>query len=288
MLHSTAVNTLATETTEIMDLTYDIVRKAMLSAQGLLNAPEHQAGKEDILKLIERMGYLQIDTIQAVRRTQYLVLWSRLGDYDPAWLDELHDEGALFEYFAHALCYIPITSYPIYRGLMLEGNHTHRGWGNWAEKFSGLIEQVYQEVKARGPVSSSDFEKGIVISTGWGDLKHEKIALEYLFASGVLMVPYRRKFKRFYDLQERVLPDWDDSQAYDLKLALKAQITQAVYALGVAKENWITQYYHLKKNGLGELLSELVDDERLIKLTVEGEADPFYVHHERVAMVEAV
>ena len=84
----------------------------MLSAQGLLFAPENQAGNEDILKLIERMGYLQIDTIQAVRRTQYLVLWSRLGDYNPAWLDELHDEGALFEYFAHALCYIPIKDFP--------------------------------------------------------------------------------------------------------------------------------------------------------------------------------
>ena len=79
-------------------------------------ARQHAATKADLLPTIRQMGYLQIDTIQVVQRSQNLVLWSRLGDYDPDWLDEVHAAGQLFEYFAHALCYVPIEYYPTFRG----------------------------------------------------------------------------------------------------------------------------------------------------------------------------
>ena len=67
------------------------------------------------------MGVLQIDSISVVARSPYLVLWSRLGSYEPRWLDELLAEGALFEYWSHAACFIPIEDYGLYRRLMLEG-----------------------------------------------------------------------------------------------------------------------------------------------------------------------
>ncbi|MGD8278233.1 MAG: crosslink repair DNA glycosylase YcaQ family protein, partial [Gemmatimonadota bacterium] len=73
----------------------------MLAAQGLERRPRRRARKRDVLATIRRMGALQIDTIHVVARSPYLVLWSRLGDYDPAWLDELLEERRLFEYWAH-------------------------------------------------------------------------------------------------------------------------------------------------------------------------------------------
>ena len=62
------------------------VRALALHAQGL-GEPLRRGGRpsvEDVYAAIERVGWVQIDTLQVVRRAQYLTLWSRLGTYDPA------------------------------------------------------------------------------------------------------------------------------------------------------------------------------------------------------------
>src|SRR4030042_2532011 len=94
-------------------ISIQMARQVMLAAQGLDRALERPAVKADLLEMIRRMGVLQIDTIHVIARSPYLVLWSRLGDYAPAWLDELLAEGALFEYWAHAMCFLPIEDYPL-------------------------------------------------------------------------------------------------------------------------------------------------------------------------------
>jgi uncharacterized protein len=83
------------------------VRQMQLDAQGLLEPLPHPAQKRDVLSAIRRMGALQIDTISVIARSPYMVLFSRLGEYDPEWLDELLAEGELFEYWAHAACFYP-------------------------------------------------------------------------------------------------------------------------------------------------------------------------------------
>jgi len=85
-----------------MKLTPETVRTAMLAAQGLLSPPVGQVKKDDLLPVIQRMGYLQIDTIHAVRRSHLLVLWSRLGYFDPEWVYQIQAEGHLFEYYARS------------------------------------------------------------------------------------------------------------------------------------------------------------------------------------------
>src|SRR4051794_41388793 len=99
-------------------------RSMLLAAQGLAKPPTRPAKKKDVLAAIRRMGVLQIDTIHVVARSPYLVLWSRLGDYKPEWLDELLAEGKLFEYWSHAACFVPIEDYPLYRRQMLD--HQYR------------------------------------------------------------------------------------------------------------------------------------------------------------------
>jgi uncharacterized protein len=140
-----------------MHLTEITVRSAMLAALGLLTAPATPPSKSALLDGIRNMGYLQIDTIQAVRRSQYLVLWSRFGNYEPAWLDELHASGLLFEYYAHALCYLPIEDYPIFRGLILHDDHTGNGWGDWAEAHQDIIQHVRVGDPKPGPGVLSRF-----------------------------------------------------------------------------------------------------------------------------------
>ena len=100
----------------------------LLAAQGLFSLPERPAARDDVLGAIRRMGVLQIDSISVVARSPYLVLWSRLGAYDPIWLDELLAEGSIFEYWSHAACFIPIEDYGLYRRLMLARTEKSRAW----------------------------------------------------------------------------------------------------------------------------------------------------------------
>ena len=269
-----------------MKITKDTVRKAMLAAQGLLASPSHPATADDILPTIRRMQYLQIDTIHIVHRSQYLVLWSRLGDIKPDWLDDLHQSGALFEYYAHALCYLPLEDYPIFRGRMLHDDRVGDGWHRWASEHQHVIQRVREVIQARGPVCSADFDSE-TISTGWGDVKHEKLALQRMFSTGELMVPYRVKFQRYYDLRERVLPDWDDHMALDARAAKKALLVKAAQALGVAKVNWLGNYYALLKTGLDALAEELTSEGRLRQVEVEGWDEMGYVHPDQMSLVES-
>ena len=269
----------------MMQLSPNTVRKALLAAQGLLTPPPATAKKQDVITAIQHMGYLQIDTIQAVRRSQYLVLWSRLGDYDPSWLDEVHREGHLFEYYAHALCYIPIEDFKIFRGRILYDPRTGNNWKKWADKYPDMISHVRSVVEERGPVCSADFNSE-TISTGWGDVKQEKLALQRMFAAGELMVPFRENFHRYFDLRERVLPEWDDADALYADAAREALVIRAVKALGVAYEDWIAPYYQLLKTGLGDILANLVNAEHLLQVEIEGWEKPAYVHPEQLGLVE--
>src|SRR6266581_3262505 len=108
-----------------MRLSSDAARALMIAAQGLARSKE-PATKAGVLDTIRRMGALQIDTIHVVARSPYLVLWSRLGNYQPRWLDELLAEGALFEYWSHEACFLPIEDYPLYRARMLDA--ANMGW----------------------------------------------------------------------------------------------------------------------------------------------------------------
>src|SRR6266508_3932053 len=103
-----------------MRLSSDAARALMLAAMGLDRPPARRATKPAVLAAIRRMGALQIDTIHVVARSPYLVLWSRLGAYPPEWLTDLLAEGALFEYWAHEACFLPIEDYPLYRHRMID------------------------------------------------------------------------------------------------------------------------------------------------------------------------
>ena len=275
------------EETPLITLTQDCVRLVSLAAQDLLHPPTAPAAKCDLLPLIHRLAYLQIDTIHAVRRSQYLVLWSRLGDYNPAWLDEIHQEGHLFEYYAHALCYLPGEDYPIFRGRMLYDERVGKYWQGWADANPEVIEQVRSVVMENGPICSSDFNTPTV-PTGWGRIKQEKFALQRMFATGEMMVPFRVNFRRYYDLRKRVLPNWDDADALDAKAALEALILKAVYALGVAREDWVAPYYFLPKTDVLEILRHLAAQGKIKPVTIEGWKQPTYVHKDQISLLEAI
>ena len=189
-------------------ITQKQARLVQLAAQGLLNPPAQPATREDVLTAIRRMGLLQIDTIHVVARSPYFVLFSRLGDYNARWLDELLVDKALFEQWSHAACFIPMEDFPLSRRLVLDEIRLSN-FADWGVKNLELINQVLESVRLNGEMRSADFESKKE-SGGWWNWKNEKTALEYWLWKGELMVARRDKFQRVYDLTERVLPNWND------------------------------------------------------------------------------
>jgi uncharacterized protein YcaQ len=270
-----------------MNLSASHVRAVLLAAQGLNAPPPAPATKADVLAAIRRMAVLQIDTISVVARSPYLVLWSRLGDYEPRWLDELLEEGAIFEGWSHAACFLPIEDYGYYRRLTLAGLGRSFGYiRRWIEEHRDAVDAMLAHVRERGPVRSSDFERTDGQKGTWWNWKEEKVALEMLFASGDLMIARRHNFQRIYDLRERVLPAWDDAKAPSLEEARRAFALEAVRALGVTKAGWVADYFRTAQRHTLPLVRALAAEGLLRAVQVEGWGEAGYAHPENWPLVE--
>jgi uncharacterized protein YcaQ len=266
-------------------LSLDAVRGLMIAAQGLDDKPKPRPTKKAVRSIIRQMHILQIDTINVIARSPYLVLWSRLGDYNPRWLEELLAEGALFEYWSHAACFLPIEEYPLYRHLYDSwlGGRAHQ----WLDENSALAETVLNHVRTNGETRSSDFERTDGQKTGWWNWKEEKIALEYLFYAGELMVRKRHNFQRIYDLRERVLADVAELPEVSLAEAHDQFVLNTIQALGVVKAEWIPDYFRLSKTDTKAALKRLAQQDRLMTVEVEGWNVPGYIHPDNSKQVEA-
>lgn len=260
-----------------LNLTPAAARALHLAAQGMLQPRRRKASKLDVIEAIRQMGILQIDTISVVARSPYLVLWSRLGDYDPGWLEQHLAEGLLFEYWAHEACFVPIEDYGLYRHRM--NDPAAMGWKyseTWMRERAGEVEQVLSHIRKHGPTRSSDFERTDGKAGGWWEWKPEKRSLEVLFTSGALMIARRHNFQRVYDLAERVHPSWDDSQMPSMAETRRQFVLRAVKAIGACKAAWIPDYHRTRRPHVDP--DALVDEGLLLRARVAGWDEPVYIH----------
>ena len=269
----------------IPTLTLNDTRLVALAAQGFLAPPPSPAVKNDVLTAIKRIGVLQIDTIHVVARSPYFVLFSRLGDYQAVWLDELLAEGKLFEQWAHAASYLPIEDYPLIRRLILEGTRNSY-FSGWIEENRQAVDAVREAVRSNGPAKSADFksEKG---RGGWWNWKLEKGALEYMFSQGELMVIRRDNFQRVYDLFERVMPNWDDATVPPLEEVYRQLIQKSVKSLGIARPEWVADYYRLPKRTVASLLPDMLNKGMLCEARVQEWQEPLLYVPENSGIIES-
>ncbi|QJD88724.1 winged helix-turn-helix domain-containing protein [Duganella dendranthematis] len=267
-------------------LSLSAARALHLAAQGLLQPRRRKARPPDLLAAIRQMGVLQIDTIHVVARSPYLVLWSRLGDYPQAWLEQALAGGELFEYWAHEACFVPIEDYGLYRHRMLDPEAM--GWkysATWMKERRAEVDAVLEHIRINGPTRSSDFERTDGQAGGWWSWKPEKRSLEVLFTTGALMIAARHNFQRIYDLAERVLPHWDDSQLPHTDEVRRELVLKAVKAMGCARAGWISDYFRTKPPRVDP--ETLVEQGALLRAWVDDWDDPIYVHSDHAALLDS-
>jgi hypothetical protein len=177
----------------------------LLASQGLADDPARRLDDAGLLELIERLGFVQLDSIKTVERAHHHILFSRNQAYRPERLDRLiGPQGALFENWTHDAAIIPARFYPFWR------HRFARDRDRLAERregFEDYLAHVRTRIRREGPLMARDFGKERKKNSGgWWDWHPEKTALEYLWRTGALAVARREGFQKVYDLPERVIP----------------------------------------------------------------------------------
>ncbi|AIR02031.1 hypothetical protein LG71_19960 [Pluralibacter gergoviae] len=271
----------------VPELTLAAARHLHLAAQGLLKKPRRRARPDDILSAIRRMSLLQIDTINVVARSPYLVLFSRLGDYSPGWLDEALNRGELMEYWAHEACFLPRSDFALVRHRMLAPENM--GWKyspEWMAAHREEIAALLAHIAERGPVRSADFEHPRNGPGGWWAWKPHKRHLEGLFTAGQLMVTGRHNFQRIYDLTARVMPHWDDARDLLTQDEAEAQMLRnSARSLGIFRPQWLADYYRLRRVDLPALLAQWREAGSITAVDV-ATLGPMWLHNDLLPLLE--
>ncbi|WP_298974411.1 crosslink repair DNA glycosylase YcaQ family protein [uncultured Roseobacter sp.] len=186
-------------------------RRLFLDRHALSETPQGVAQGAELLSLIARLGFVQLDSINTVARAHDLILFSRRPRYRPKALKRLYEKDrALFEHWTHDAAVIPMDYYHWWQ-LRRERDAAklRNQWRDWRrDGFEAQFQPVLDQIREEGPLCSSDVGAGEKRgSGGWWDWHPSKTALEYLWRSGALCVVGRDGFRKRYDLTERVIDD---------------------------------------------------------------------------------
>jgi hypothetical protein len=229
--------------------------------------------------MVDATGQIQLDAINVVERTQFLVPFSRLGPYDVTLLHDLTGPGGeLFEYWGHAVSLLPTVHQPLFRWRMAQqgtrgDSPTYSARREaFREANADYIDSVFREVRERGPLTAGQLADPRRRDGEWWQRRSfGRVTLEYLFMKGELAGWRNAKFERIYDLPERVIPDAvlrlptpppDEAQRQLLMLAARS--------LGVATVRDLARYYVIKPQIAKARVHELLDSRALVEVAVEG------------------
>ena len=258
-------------------------RRLALRAQGFTDRrPAGRADVRHLRRVVDRVGVLQIDSVNVLVRSHYLPMFSRLGPYPRELLDRMASERAeLFEYWAHEQSLLPVAAHPLVRWRMdwAAQGHTWGGLARFARENPAYIEAVHAEIAERGALPASALRDPGTRSGPWWGWGEGKRALEWLHWTGRLAAFRRPTFERVYDLPERVLPpDVLARPAVPEGDARKALLVLAARSHGVATAADLADYHRQRLTAVRPLLAELVEDGSLLEATVEGWNAPAYLH----------
>jgi len=277
-------------------LTSAQARRVAIVAQGFAD-PRPAPGRatvRHIQRVIDRVGVIQIDSVNVVTRSHYLPFFSRLGPYDTALLDGARDVSPrrLVEYWAHEASLIPPQTWPLLNFRMKRA--LSDSWGGMqrvAREHPELVRAVFAEVASRGPLTSRQLESALEHdlprdNSDWGwNWSLVKSALEHLFWSGQISSAGRTsQFERRYAALVRVLPKTVAAQSIQPDLrpsdseAFRQLILIAAKAHGVGTEQDLRDYFRLRPEQARPALATLVSRGDLIPVSVDGWKRPAYLH----------
>jgi uncharacterized protein YcaQ len=255
-------------------------RRIALAAQGFGEPrPAGRIDRRHLRKVLDRIGLIQIDSVNVLVRSQELPLFARLGPHPRTLIDDATADGELFEYWVHEACHVPTDQYHLHQWRMREP-HRWAAFRRLIAEQGNYIEHVYQHVVQHGPVVAGDLKSRVGKKGTWWDYDDGKIALEALFYEGRLTARRRRHdFARVYDLRERMIPAHHlERPAMPERDARKELLVLAAKYHGIGTLHDLADYHRMKPTDCRPLMQELVDEGRLQQVTVAGWDKPAFLH----------
>lgn len=266
-----------------------LARRISLAAQGFGRPAAVSPGLRQVAGLVDRLGVLQIDSVNVFERSHYLPAFSRLGVYDRAVLDRLTTgrRGRMVESWAHQAAFIPRELWPVFEFRREQFRRKGSHWGGWLAENRPLADWLRAELGANGPMRASEIEHDANERSGswwgWSDVKR---TLEWMFLVGEVVCIERVRFERVYALPEQALPPELLGSPLPEADAVRELVRRAAVALGIATEADLADYWRMSRAQARVAIRELVDAGELLPVEVPGWATgggrptPAWVHRD--------
>lgn len=253
-----------------LPLTQSRARRIWLRAQRLDTPAPFGEGPAAVAAAVAHLGYVQIDTINVIERCHHHILYSRIPAYRRADLRQAQSaDKSVFEYWTHALSYVPSADFRYFLPLMRE--HRREGHRWYASVKSADTRKVMRLIKA-GPLTIRDIEDDVPREKEhlWHSRKPSKFALELAFYTGALTVSERNGMLKTYELVTRHF-GWDkppkpastaEVAAYMLDRSLRSQ--------GVVSLDSICHLDAPSKAAVRRVIDARVRKKELLPVAIDG------------------
>ena len=276
----------------------DVIKKTILESQRLSGLEKHhtESPTETILRVMERIRALQIDTLQMVRRSHYVALWSRIDNYSTEILDELcYGKNKKFiEYWYHAACIIPISEFTYRKPHMkIHEQMKSKRWNEWGslESNRALAENVFNIIQNEGPQKTSNFNNSDKKRGPWWDWKPQKRALEYLYDSGKVVISDRVNFQKVYDETEKHIPKNVISKPVSMEESILHDLEKSLIATGICSHQQVADYTHMKRNTARPHVIKLIDQGLAVEIrgiNSSGHQQEFLIHKSNLELLQKI
>ena len=251
-----------------------LARRVALAAQGFGRPAPAAVGIRQLGTLVERLGLLQIDSVNVFERSHYVPAFSRLGPYDKAQLDRLTSGATprLTEYWVHEASLIPIDDWPLFRWRMQAyRDKAAADDAHWSRDNAPMLAWLLGELAANGPMRASAIEHDANTKRGpWWGWSDVKIGLETLFRWGDVVSGGRERFERIYALPEQVFSTALLDREVSAADAHRSLVAQAARAHGIGTVSDLADYFRLRTEPTRAAIAELEDAGELIAVQVPG------------------
>ncbi len=254
-------------------------RRIALAAQGFADPrPRGRVDVRHLRRVLDRVGLIQLDSVNVATRAHYVPIYSRLGPYPRDGIDRLaYDRRELFEYWGHEASLIPIERYPLFRHRMAAA----RPWGHVRQLLAegrGYLESVLDEVRRVGPLTAGGLSDPGGRTGPWWGYSRGKAALEWHFMTGDVTVARRENFTRFYDVPDRVIPaPLLNGSAVPAADAQRELLRLAVRHHGIGTVADLADYYRIRTPVARPILAELAAAGEIEEVDVDGWTGPVYL-----------
>ena len=251
-------------------------RAICLNAQGLSQKKYFGGGPSATLKTIQRLGYVQIDTIYVIERAHHHILWTRVPDYHTDYLKKLHEnDKSVFEYWTHALSYIPVENFRHYIRRMNQFKKP-KGW--FASVKPKDAQALLDRISREGPLSIQEIDEEKKNKDHlWASRKPSKRVLEYLFFTGQLAIANRQGMKKRYEILERHFSWKTKPEASTLREEIEYRLNRALDSQGLISLESATFLETTERKEMHTLIDEKIKKKELLPVTVEFSSKLYFV-----------